>query len=272
MFRSIIAVFCVVFTLAPVAAQQGQDVDTLFEALEIQTLLEVMQEEGMAFGDTLADDMLPGGTGPAWRGIVRRLHDPETMKAIVRKSFVESYGDHDLAPLIAFFNSEVGQRIVQLEINTRRVFLDDAAEEAARESYRALEEPYDAHHQAIEAYILANDLVEYNVVGALNSNYMFFRGLAQGGALDLGEEDMLRDVWEQEGSTRIDTQEWLFAFLTMAYAPLSTEEIQSYVALSQSPEGQAFNRALFAGFDQMYGALSLSIGMALARQMQGESL
>ncbi|WP_245776285.1 DUF2059 domain-containing protein [Thalassovita taeanensis] len=252
--------------------QDAERIDALFQALGMKQVFVVMREEGLAYGEDLAADMLPGGSGPAWKGLVSRIYDPVKMEQVVRTAFESSFGATDTASLIAFFDSETGRRIVQLEIEARHTVLDKVVEEAARERFRSADVPYEPHLAAIAAYIGANDLVEYNVVGALNANYMFFRGLTQGGAMDMTEEDILRDVWAQEDETREDTREWLFAYLMLAYEPLSAAQIRSYAELSLTPEGKALNHALFAGFDRMYGDISLTLGLALAQQMEGEAL
>lgn len=223
-------------------------------------------------GQELGNDMLPGGSDPYWEHLVARIHDPKNMAQLVRQVFEENFEGIDPAPLVAFFSSEAGQRFVALEIRTRFEFLSGDREEVAREKFRAAPTPFKAHLSAISEYVEANSLIENNVVGALNSNYLFFRGLAEGGAIELSEEDMLRDVWSQEELTREDTREWLFAFLMQAYEPVSPEAILAYAEISRSPEGQAMNRALFAGFDKMYGVISLSLGMALAKQLKGEAI
>ncbi|CUH62466.1 hypothetical protein TG4357_00122 [Thalassovita gelatinovora] len=248
------------------------EIEALFDLLSMDAMFEVMREEGLVYSDDLADDMLPGGTGPGWQNIARRIHDPAKMRTIVQAEFEASFGDADAAPLLDFFASETGQKIVALEVQTRRAFLDEAVSDKALELFHERQEPYDPHLQAIADYVEANELIEYNVTGALNSNFMFYRGLVEGGAFAMSEQDILREVWTGEDDTRVETRDWLFSFLMVAYEPLNVEAIASYVDLSKTTEGQALNRALFAGFDEMYKAISLSLGMALARQMQGETL
>lgn len=261
-----------VLTVQSAAAATRAEIDNLFGLLRIDEMLQVMRDEGIDYGDSLADDMLPGGTGPGWQAIVQRIHDTEKMGAVLRASFDDSFAGADAAPLLEFFGSDSGQRIVGLELEARRAFLDADFSDAALENFRSQDETYEPHLAAIDRFVAVNDLIEYNVSGALNANYMFFLGLAEGGAINLSEEDMLREVWATEEGTRTDTREWIYAYLMTAYDPLSVAEIDAYTALSETGPGQALNQALFAGFDEMYKMISLSLGLALARQMQGESL
>ena len=70
---------------------------------------------------------------------------------------------------------------------------------------------------------------------------------------DMSDEDILADVWAQEAEIREDTSQWLYAFLTLTYQPLSEEELRAYVDFFSTPEGLRLNNAIFAAFDDMFG-------------------
>lgn len=246
--------------------------ETLVAALGLPELLEIMQREGQSFGGEIGADFLPGGGGEAWASIVARIYDADRMRAAVERGLATEIGAEDLPPLIGFFHSPAGQRIVAQEVRARRAFLEPGTEEAARDAWRLRGDEKRARVRLLEAYVDANDLVEFNVAGALTSNLRFYRGLVDGGAYEMSEDEMLADVWGQEEAVRADTHEWLMAYLLMAYAPLSDDDIEAYVALSKTPAGQALNRGLFAGFDAMYADLSYALGLAVAAQMKGEDL
>jgi len=146
-------------------------------------------------------------------------------------------------------------------------------EEAARETYLAmLDQEADARMQQINMFVEVNDLIESNVVGALNSNFVFYRGLVDGGASELSDGDILRDIREQEEETRNETREWVYGFLLMAYRPVDDAVLAEYIDISGTDAGEVLNRALFAGFDRMYTDISYAPGLALAREMQVQEL
>ncbi|MDP5348745.1 MAG: DUF2059 domain-containing protein, partial [Paracoccaceae bacterium] len=215
-----------------------------------------------------------------WDRQVDRIYDQAAMSALVRADFRKAFGAADPEPLIRFFEGETGQQIVALEIAARRAFMDEDIEDTAREAFRRIEADLDApsprgidpHLSAIEAYVEANDLIGFNVMGAMNANMLFYRGLIEGGALEMTEGEILSDVWEQEDETRAETREWLYAFLMLAYQPLDAAQISGYADLSLTPPGRAMNRALFTAFDAMYGTLSHALGLAIAAQMLTEDL
>jgi len=270
MFLRPIALTLCLALAAPAAAQDAAD--RLLDLVGMPRMIEVMQEEGLDYGADLAADMLPGGTSGGWSSTVARIYDRSLMEQTVRQGFDAEIGDTDLAPLVAFFDSAEGRRIVELEVSARRAMMEDSVEDAARADYLQRVGEGDDRLALVERFVDANDLIEANVVGALNSNYSFYRGLVQGGALEMSEAEMLDDVWSQEDETRGDTREWLYGFLLLAYGPLEDAALEAYVALSMTPEGRAMNRALFAGFDRMYAEISYALGLAVAREMQSEEL
>ena len=97
------------------------------------------------------------------------------------------------------------------------------------------------------------------------------RPSAAGGA-PRDEGEMLAEVWGQEDQVRADTEAWLFPFLALAYQPLSDAELKAYVAFSASPEGQRLNRALFAGFDAVFEAVSADLGRAAGLELRGRDI
>lgn len=264
-----------VLAAVPAFAQQAP-LRPLYDALRMTDMIELMRAEGLAYGADLGVQMLPSGGGPEWRAVVERLYDPARMAVVVEEDFASRFEGTDPAPLLEFFASPLGLKVVELELEARRAFLDKAKEEAAREAFRAVETNAlvtpDPHFEAVTAYIEANDLVELNVSGGLTSSLRFYQGLAEGGALEMSEAEMVEDIWQNEDSTREDTAEWVQSFLGLAYASLTVAEIDQYTQLSRSPEGRALNAALFAGFDRMYRELSYSLGLALANKMRGETL
>lgn len=265
-----IPVLALVLVMA--APARADTVERLFAAMQMDRLIALMRDEGVTYGETLARDMLPGGPDPVWQGMLARIYDADKMQQTVKSGFVAAFGDADPAPIVSFLESGAGAALVRAELDTRAAFSSPGVEDAARDIWRAADKTT-PRQRLIAEYVEVNDLLEYNVAGAMNANYQFLAGLVEGGALEMSQDEILSDVWAQEAETREDTREWLFGFLTMAYADLPEATLADYVALSRSDAGRALNRALFTGFDSMYAAQSLSLGLAVASRMgAGEEL
>jgi hypothetical protein len=102
----------------------------------------------------------------------------------------------------------------------------------------------------------------------------FFQGLAEvgGGVGEIPEEDMLADVWAQEPDIRAETEAWILPYLSLAYGPLSDDELAEYIGFSKTGPGQKLNHALFAAFDAVFSQISRDLGRATAKQMLGEDI
>lgn len=253
-----------------------REVDALLAAIRIDDTIAILREEGLEYGQTLEDDMFPGAGGASWGATVALIYDGARMRAAFRAALVEDFAADPaaVAPITEFFASDLGRKVVDLEIEGRRSLLDDAVEEASKAALEDLRAADGARLDLLERFVTVNDLVESNVSGALNANLAFYRGMQRGGAFgdEMTEEQMLSDVWGQEPEIRQSTEDWVYSYLNLAYGPLSDAELGAYADFSETAAGQRVNRALFGAFDRVFTPISEALGVAVARQMQGQDI
>jgi hypothetical protein len=264
-------------TFTPVLAHANaakEDVTALFEVMDLPAMIEIMREEGLEYGDQIAQDLFPDRVTSDWPDTVAQIYDYDTMRNGLEAQFGAALGDTDINTLIAFFAGDIGQTVVELEIAARRALMDEDLEEASKESAAIAIADETPRFTLVEQFVDANDLVETNVVGAMNANYAFYLGLLDGGAFaqELTEEQILTDVWSQETEIRKNTYEWVYSYLLLAYQPLSDDELQTYISFSESDEGKALNTALFVAFDEMFEGISRALGLASSQYMAGQDL
>lgn len=271
--RLVVACIALCSFALPAVAQSG-GVRALYDALAVPEVVEIMAEEGIAYGATIEEDLFPGRGGAAWSAVVARIYTVERMDADMLERFTTELEGVDVAPLLAFFESDLGKRIVDREMEARRAFMDDELEEAAKVAMLDLQRNDEDRFALLEDFAEINDLVESNVMGAMNSNYAFYQGLMDGSAFggSLTEQDVLSDVWAQEDQIREDTESWVFSYIALAYQTLSDDDLKAYSALSESREGRALNRALFSAFDAMYNGISRDLGQGAAGFMVGQDI
>lgn len=247
-------------------------------AIELDALAEIMHAEGLVHAEEIRAELFPGGSAAAWRAEAERIYAPARMSAAFLAGLAAAIGAEAGQPWIgeatAFFRSDLGTRIVGLEITARRALLDDATEAMSRDRVDVMEAEGDPRLAAVDRFIAVNDLIEFNVAGGLNSHYAFYAALSAGGAFAraLTEEEILADVWSQEEALREDNSHWLRSYLVLAYEPLTDAELDAYIAFSESDAGQRLNRALFATFDVMFVDISRAVGAAAAVELRGEEL
>jgi hypothetical protein len=228
-------------------------------ALKVGEVMQVLRAEGMASGADLASDLPRGAADPLWSAALSRIYDPALMEAIFNQTFAQSLA---------------GERALSLELAARMALQDEAVEAAAERAYADLADANPERQAMIDMFVSANDLVESNVMGALNANLSFLRGLADSGVEEfaLPEADMLAQVWATESEVRDEMVGWVFPFLTLAYQPLSDADLQAYIAFSKTPAGQRVNAAMFQAYDALFDEISHDLGRAFGLALQGDDI
>jgi hypothetical protein len=258
----------------PAVAQEA-DVRAIYDALELPAVIDVMSREGDAHGEELAAQLFPGLGAPSdWTGRIAEIYAPRRMEEAVLDSLEASLEGADLDAMLAFFGAEPGRSLMQLELSAREAMLEEDVEQAAREAAAVAFADEEPRLDLLRRYMEANDLVETNVVSAMNSNVAYFLGLMDGGAVDPGtsEGDVLADIALQETQIRADTTQWLYAFMLLAYGPAEDADIEALIAFSETEPGQDLNRAIFVAFDEVFTDISRDLGRTSARYMTTQEL
>ena len=257
------------------ASSAFADVDRaerLIDATRLAEVLTVMRQEGVQHAQAIEQGSFPGQGGLAWSVEAERIHDVDRAMQDMRTSLSTSLPDDEIEPVIAFFETELGAKIISAEISAREAMLADEVDEMADDALAEMRARDDPRLDALTRFIQANDLIEANVVGGLNSNFAFFRGLVDGGAYEteMTDAQILAEVWSQEEELREGSEEWLFSYLGLAYSALEDDELEAYIEISESKAGSVFNRAIFAAFDVLFTRTSYELGLAAGRFMNAE--
>jgi uncharacterized protein YukE len=254
--------------------------DDLARAYLLPELFEIMAEEGLQ--SVMADGVttLEGSALAQFQNDVAQIYRAEQMEAdFTAHLSAELEGQPDVVQdALDFANTDLGRKVLRLEVSARKALLDPEVDDIAR---MALIQARDARPDSdrarrldlVRARIEANDLIELNVSLGLNTSYAYYAGMmAEDAANELSAEQVLYLVWAQETSIRMEVEDWSESYFLLAYAPLSEEELQTYIDYVSTPLGQAFNRALFQAFDTVFSDISKSVGRALGRRLNAEEL
>ncbi|KEJ88567.1 DUF2059 domain-containing protein [Sulfitobacter donghicola] len=268
--RRLLAVLLVLVTALPLWA--GARHTVLMDVLKVRELSGILHEEGLEFGATLNRDWLEGQGGAAWSQQVTQIYNRDRISEGIRAGLEPALEGEALEDAISFFASDLGSQIITLENSARRAMADPLVEEQARAQFAQRQGGDDPYIQQINRMIVAGDLINRNVTSALNSNYHFLRALVDGDIYMMSEDEILQDVMSERADIEADTESWLGAFLTLAYSPLSLDELTAYADFSETKAGKALNAGLFAGFDPLYEDISYALGRAMALNMAAEEL
>ncbi|MFK7870828.1 MAG: DUF2059 domain-containing protein [Roseobacter sp.] len=262
----------VAFAVCAVSASADARLTALTDALEMDTVVGIMRDEGLSYAQELNDDMLAGQGGAFWTAQVTSIYNAQRMSETVLSALDQYLSPDDIDEAIRFFTTAHGAQIISLE-NASRIAMQDAlVEETAKQNCVTPASEDAAHLALIDQFTNVNDLIERNVSGAMSSTLQFYAGLAQGNSFALSEEDTLKEVYSQEAEIREDTVTWLCGYLLLAYRPLSLEALQAYVAFYETDAGKALNSALFEGYEQMYRDISYALGQAVALNVVGDDI
>ena len=102
MFRFSILFAVWMLAVMPARAEVPQDIQELVQALAIPEIIQVMRQEGLDFGDELAEDMFPGRGGDKWHALLDSIYDADRMREITVAGFAEALEGADTEDLTAF--------------------------------------------------------------------------------------------------------------------------------------------------------------------------
>lgn len=273
--KHILTVATVVLTMAiatPSMAAASELVDQMARTMQIDDVTRTLREEGISDGRDLDEGFLDGQGGAFWDDQIGSIYAPGRISGVLRQAFADNMSDTQIRVTTQFYSSETGQKILALENSARLAMADPDILEQAIEAAKLLEDSGAAIWPQIEEYVKLNDLIDLNVTSTLNASVRFYEGMVKGGISHLSEGEILETVWRDREDTLQSTQDWVYAFLAMAYKPLSVSEMNTYLEYSRSDAGQALNRALFAGFDTAYRQISFDLGQAIAQFLYSSEL
>ena len=256
---------------------QSEDLAAFARLTRLSETFDVTRAEGLAQGAEMAGDMFGSDQGPEWAAALDRVYDPAAMQDtfLAAMSALLQNDPTLLAEVTPFFSSDLGQRIVELELEARRTALDPVAMAAATEVYAGLARENPERRDQIERLVVAADLLESNVTTALNGNLAFWKAMeaAMGAAgPKTPEEEMLSLIQADTAKVRADLAGLLYPLLTLAYSPLSRDDMLAYIEFYESPVGRRLNAALNAAFEPVMVDISRKLGAEAGRLMSGKTL
>lgn len=262
------------------APLQANDDNPLSRAYHFPELFEVMAEESQQALGSDGATPLDMAELAEWRAELRALYDPVRMEARFIKTLEDTLADQPdvRSDALDFARSDLGARILQLELSARQALLDTEIDDLAREALLRARNAAPGDTSArrlarVRARIDANDLIELNVSLGMNTSFAYYMGMFREGAVfGLNTEDLLQLVQAQEYDIRRDVTDWIESYFLMAYRPLTDEELEAYIAYCQTAKGDAFNQAMFRAFDDLFVELSGAVGQALGWRLRGERL
>ena len=234
--------------------------DDLLDATNTDGLLAQLAIEAGRSAEDVNRDFLGGSGGAILFETVSQLNDPVRLRPKIAAAMTELLGADEMRAVLSFYASDLGQRITRLEMSARATIFEPSIEQAVRA--RIAE---DGVPEMVTDIIVQGDLIERNVTDAIRVLRKFYGGRSAGGTTDLSPAEMDAFIEEQRGGVRQETQAWLEAYMTLAYSPLSEDDLQIYADFWKTNAGKAYDRALFEAYARVFEENSFALGQLVGR-------
>ena len=242
----------------------------LFDALNMDEIISIMQDEGKLDAVATIEIYAERAVDEEVKARIDRIFDMTEMQVVLINLISENMNDAQIAAATAFLNSDVGVRASTLETTARRAISDDAIEVYVLSQFDDVSEL--TRYKQFQDLIATLDLINQNTYGAMGAQYVFMRQLVDTEELGLTDDAINELLMASENELREGISEWLFGFFNMAYAPLTDADLATYIAFQKSDAGQALNRSLFAGFNELSMRHAQKMGTMVAELLQVQDL
>lgn len=237
------------------------DVNRLVDAMGVPQLLAAFAVEGIEAGKSIDDTFLDGQGGAVWADTVQRLYDVPRMENELRTVMAEELDQGIAEQALLFFESDLGARIIELEVQARQAFIDENVEAAAKAAPSA-------QADTVTNYLVSRDLIERNTDVGVAAQAAFLEGLSDAS----GRIDDAPDMDQMRLRIQADAESWLRGYNALVQSAMTKDEIEIYTAFWETDVGEAVDDALFLAFGQSYTTLSYALGQAAGRLLPQNEL
>lgn len=233
------------------AALSDPDTDQLVDAMGMPALIRAFSLDGQESGAALNAEFLNGQGGAVWAETVRKLYDPARLESELRIGLAEALDPQVARTALMFFDSDLGQRLITLEVQAREAMLDkDVADMAKAVGTQAPAQ--------VREFIETRDLVERNTDAALSAQIAFFDGFAQA----TNSQPTTRDTEGLHSAIASETEIWLIGYYALMQSALREGDLETYTDFWRTQVGVAVDDAVFEVFSASYANLSFALGQA----------
>lgn len=227
------------------AKSNAEKLDRLFQLMRVEEVLRGFPEallQGM--------DENPGAWGTdmpreAVKQAAERHFNATVMANGMRLLMTGTMTPADLDAAIQFYSTDLGRRIVALEVAAAAPELADTVEKEGARIYGDLQDRDSPRIGQIRRMIEAMSLIDWGMAMVMNMSFAMFSAVyagpeAEGG---LSEEQILTMINASMGGLRGELTAVMNAESAFTYRDLSDEEFERYVMFLETREGLALAKA-----------------------------
>lgn len=244
----------------------------LYDAMYLDDIAEIMQDEGGDYVDSIGISYLEGRSLDRYKEQGHKLYDLAGLQTGLLNGLREELDADVAAQVLEFYETEAGQIAAKLEVSARRAISDQAVEDMAEAMVQEARSTQPERIADLLKFIQDLDLVQKNLEGSFNSQFAFLSEISTVRQFGLDEQTILGLLAEGQSETERNIKQWLMAFTFMAYQPLTDKQFNAYLGMQRSDIGQDLNTALFTVFHDIDTQISRDLGKIVARLLTSQDL
>lgn len=240
-------------SVTALSARAETAVDQLFDAMGMPAMVSAFAEDGRRGAQDLDAQFLQGQGGDGFADTIDRLHDPERLVAALRSGVAETLSPDVARQALVFFDTDMGARIVRLEVEARRAMRDDTVEAAALAAApRAGPD--------VRAMLEVRDLVARNTDISMAAQVAFWAGLSAA-----APTQEVPDIEARRDAIGARSRDWVTGYYMLVASALEEHDLTTYTAFWETDLGVTLDTALGDAFEAMYRDLSFATGQTVGR-------
>lgn len=243
------------------SARAEHAVDRLVDAMGVPALIQSFAQDGIDGTKDLDEAFLAGQGGDVFYETARKLYAPDRLESELRLSLAEQIDRKTAERALLFFESELGRKIVDLEVQARQAMVDPSLKATAIGAAET------ARNQVLRL-LHVRDLIDRNVEIAVAAQNAFYKGFA---AIS-EEQDAAPDIESQRPLIKEETSAWVTGYYVLVASALSDQDLDRYITFWETDVGVALDTAMNEAFEASYMTLSFGLGQAIGRLLPQNEL
>ena len=251
--------------------------DRVVSALALDRLAGLMSEEIVASGDPL-QPVEPGASDPEWAVIAGRIAAAPRIRTGLRQGVARGLSGLDpgaraaMAEALGFLESDLGRRVVGMELAARAALADPEIEAEARAGFARAAGRGDPRVDQIRRLIAASDTVEPAVAASLGIAMASMMAMQETLGLAPTAEAVAEDVWLLEPELRAEQAGWIEALFFLSTATLTPPEMERLIAEAARPGSRRLGAMVDAAAADVFVRVARDLGRAAALRRMGTRL
>lgn len=248
----------------PAKAAERADVETFLQVTGFDVALESIRLSADSAPLMLGQDKTQ--YGPQWEHTVSDLFTTEKMRGLAIDILSETLSDKALQHGIAFYGSDLGQRLVEVENTSHMIEANDIKKAQGARLIAEMQDSQPERLSAMTALITALDSTDQAIVAMQELQVRFLLAASAAGVIELrmDEADMRAAFDTQAPELRKSMRESALSSAAFTYRDISDADVRAYAKALEHPDMQELyhlmNAVQFEVTADRFEALAVQMG------------